>query len=159
MMLRIVHRHNPACSTSLILAKLSNPSIAEHQPRYRTVVLLGYGRGKRMGFPTLNLEIPVRFPYPYGIYAGHVWVNEKKYFGAFHFGPVPTFKQIQLSLEVFLLHRRSHVRERSVIFQLMHYLRPIMGFPTPDLLSAQIRRDVELVETLLDVPPSELQSS
>lgn len=145
---KVVHQYNPDISTSLLITKLLNSHIADRQPRYRTIVISGHGRGKNMGFPTQNLKIPPHFPYQFGIYAGHVWLKNKKYQGAFHYGPIPTFNQSKASLEVFLLHRRQDIAQNSITFQLIQYIRPILAFSSENLLIKQICRDVELIKTM-----------
>ncbi|MBI5619675.1 riboflavin kinase, partial [Candidatus Gottesmanbacteria bacterium] len=63
----------------------------------------GKGRGKLLGFPTINLEIPEGLTLKEGIWAVWVTIAGKRYGGALHFGPVPTFREREKSLEVFLL--------------------------------------------------------
>lgn len=146
---KIVHQQQPAHSTSLLIAKLINPHIADHHPRFTTTVILGQGKGKHLGFPTLNLKIPAAFPYQHGIYAGYVWLKTKKYLGAFHFGPIPVFNQTKANLEVHLLHRQQDIIQSQIDFQFLHYLRPIKSFPNQAELINQITQDVNVVQTLL----------
>ena len=121
------------------------------QTKYRARVFRGYGRGKKLGFPTLNLKKPNHFPYEYGIYAGYVWLGRKRYQGAFHYGPIPTFAQPKASLEVFLLDRRRDVAAGEVSFEMVQYLRPILAFASEAELFRQIGRDVEQVKTALSI--------
>lgn len=146
---KIVHHHNPHHSTSLLIAKLINPFLTQDHPRFTTPVISGHHRGKDIGYPTLNLKVPPRFPYQHGIYAGLVWLGNQKYQGAFHYGPIPVFHQTKPSLEVYLLNRRQNITRQQIDFQLLHYLRPIKTFPSPQELQAQISQDVQLVQTLL----------
>src|SRR3989338_9934170 len=67
----------------------------------------GKGRGKLLGYPTINLEIPEGLELQEGIWAVWVIINGKKYRGALHFGPVPTFGESAESLEVFLLDAKE----------------------------------------------------
>ena len=127
--------------------------MANRQTKYRTRVVRGYGRGKSLGFPTLNLEEPKPFPHEYGIYAGYVWLGRKKYQGAFHYGPIPTFGQRKASLEVFLLDRRRDVTADEVSFEMVQYLRPIVAFRSEAELFKQIGRDVEQVKAVLIPQP------
>jgi len=151
---QVVHGHNPKYSTSTLVNKLMDPNADDYKSRYRAKIVSGYGRGKGMGFPTVNLKIPEHFPYHHGIYAGYIWLKSKRYKGAFHFGPVPTFKQGDVSLEVFLLSRKRDITQKTITFQLVQYLRPIIAFASKNLLLKQIHRDVELVKTVLDTSMS-----
>jgi D-glycero-beta-D-manno-heptose 1-phosphate adenylyltransferase len=147
--LKIVHSHNPAISTSLIIAKIINPHIGPNKPVFTAKVITGHGRGKDLGYPTLNLIKPADFPYQHGIYAGWVWFNRRRYPGAFHFGPIPAFNQNQESLEVYALTSKSlSVPPLTVRFQLIQYLRPIKAFASLPDLSVQISQDVQLVKVL-----------
>jgi len=188
--LKIAHQHNPSLSTSMLIAQIINPHIAgladpitkisksrratKKPPLFSTNTITGHGRGKLLGYPTLNLQKPKNFPYQHGIYAGHIWLlknmNSKsrrrrvpdlpaetsakagrtKYLAAFHFGPIPTFNQTQESLEAFLIDRSENISNKRVKFQLVHYLRPIKSFSTKKDLTTQIAIDVNLTQTLLD---------
>jgi cytidyltransferase-like protein len=147
--LRIVHRYNPNYSTSLLIAKLLGPHIEGYENRYQAPIIPGHGRGRSLGFPTLNLKIPLHFPYRHGIYAGYVWLGPQRYRGAFHFGPVPVFDQNKVTLEVFLLNHRRDIKRPAVSFQLVHYLRPVRAFPNQTDLCSEISRDIELVKLTL----------
>ena len=59
---------------------------------YTSKVIKGRGRGREIGYPTLNLGIPRNFSVRQGVFAGWVIIDGHQYPGAFHFGPVPTFK-------------------------------------------------------------------
>src|SRR3989344_5941092 len=71
--------------------------------KFTTPVIKGHGRGKTLGFPTFNLQIPADLQHKHGIYAGFVWIDKQKYPGAFHFGPIPVFSDSSPHLEVFVL--------------------------------------------------------
>ena len=70
---------------------------------YTAHVITGAGRGKGLGFPTVNLEIPPQLTIAEGIYAVDVEVAGARYKGAMHFGPIPVFNDPKPSLEIFIL--------------------------------------------------------
>lgn len=117
--------------------------------KFTTKVLLGWGRGKTLGFPTFNLKIPANLTIKHGIYAGWVWIKTKKYAGAFHYGPIPVFNQPGDHLEVFVLNYQSNRSLHKLTFELVHYLRPIKNFASPQDLAAQISLDVSQAEAML----------
>lgn len=133
---KIVHSHNPQISSSQLLEASSHSSI------YTSPVISGKGRGKSLGFPTLNLIIPQNLNVKIGIYAGWVIVGQHRYPGAFHFGPVPTFSNPKPSLEVFVLDHTFTPTPEAVSFQLVSYLRPIQTFSSTSQLARQISKDV-----------------
>ncbi len=117
--------------------------------KFTTKVTRGQGRGKTLGFPTLNLQIPQNFTAQSGIYTGYVWLHRHKYLGAFHYGPRPAFKDKHKSLEVFVLGYSSNSLINQLTFQLVHYLRPIRNFSTPAALARQISLDIKKTRQLL----------
>ena len=105
-------------------------------------VISGKGRGKVLGFPTLNLEIPENFDIQQGIYSCVTFIDEKRYKGALHWGPIPVFNHAEKSLEIFVLDWDGVKNPERVSFEIGKYLRPIQNFPNPKALSAQITTDV-----------------
>lgn len=118
--------------------------------RYSGNVIAGKGRGKQMGFPTLNLSIPDPLPYTHGIYAGWVWIDGARHPGAFHFGPIPVFREQKVSLEVFVIDTILEKIPVAVEFELVVYLRAIEHFADTATLAAQIKKDVERTRKILD---------
>lgn len=142
--------------------------------KYTSTVITGQGRGKGLGFPTFNLQIPSALKLKPGIYACWVWIERKQYQGAMHFGPIPVFNQTSLSLEIFVLdysaddltrpsaatgsrygqigsQREAVLRRRvnRLTFTPIKYLRPIKNFPSSQALSNQISHDVAQIRRLL----------
>jgi len=120
---------------------------------YKTKQIKGKGRGKLLGYPTINLEIPDGFNEKEGIYAGWVWIEKKRYKGAFHFGPVPTFHETEKSLEVFLIDAvekdLGNLEKNIIEFELVKKIRDIVDFSTSQELSEKITQDVKDIETIL----------
>lgn len=117
--------------------------------KYTCKVIKGKGRGKKVGFPTFNLEIPANFSEKNGIYACWTWIKRKKYMGALHFGPIPTFNDKDKSLEVYILDYKDSRKFSAIQFELVKYLRPIKSYSTVSALNNQIAKDVSLVRKLL----------
>ncbi len=115
----------------------------------------GDGRGKLLGFPTINLVIPADLSLEEGIYAVWIWLDEKKYPGALHYGPIPTFHKSQLSLEVFVLTTdelaNEQVERATITVEPVKRLRAIQNFPDSEALIKQITADVAAVKALLPV--------
>lgn len=111
-------------------------------------VISGKGRGRGLGFPTLNLEIPKNFDVKEGIYACTISIDDAVYKGALHYGPIPVFGDTKKSLEIFVLDWNGLTRPENIRFQLANYLRPIRNFENPERLSAQIAEDIERIKNL-----------
>ncbi len=117
---------------------------------FNASVISGKGRGKGMGFPTLNLQIPPQLDALHGIYAGWVWIGEQQFQGAFHYGPIPTFQDAGVSLEVYLLDSDIEVPPKAVRFELVKRLREVRTFDSVEALVAQIELDVKQCKEVLE---------
>lgn len=121
--------------------------------RFNSHQIKGKGRGKLLGFPTINLEIPKKFNLKEGIYAVKVLLEGKDYAGAMHFGPIPTFKENEKTLEVFLIDTADSDIPTSETFDVetIQYLRPVLSFLNPEDLSKQISEDVITIRKILNL--------
>lgn len=114
--------------------------------RFTTNQIKGKGRGKLLGYPTINLEVPIGFDLADGIYAAWVTINGTKFRGALHWGPIPTFEETNKSLEVYVLgvgdHELEHADLSAVTVEPVARLRNIGKFATITSLTRQIELDV-----------------
>ena len=112
----------------------------------------GKGRGKFLGYPTINMAIPADFELDEGIYAVCVTVQGTRFRGAMHWGPVPTFDATEPSLEVFVLGADGvldHADVSVVSIEIVKKLRDIIKFPSVDTLTTQMDKDVRLARQIL----------
>ncbi len=133
--------------------------IAKHNQQLLVVKFVsrqqkGDGRGKKMGFPTLNLEIPANLNLAHGIYAAHVQIAGHRYKGALHFGPIPTFDKPVPTIEIFLLDTDSiptNLIENQIpiTVTIEARLREVILFSKKEDLTKQISQDVAAVSKLL----------
>lgn len=117
--------------------------------RYRARIVAGRGRGKRIGFPTVNLDIPEGLGATHGIYAGWLHIHDKRLPAAIHYGPVPTFHEAAPTLEAYLLSGHVSALPSEVEFELVAHVRDIKMFLSAEELAAQIKSDIEDVEKIL----------
>jgi riboflavin kinase / FMN adenylyltransferase len=117
----------------------------EIMSEYKARVVPGAGRGKKIGFPTLNLEIPEDFDYDHGIYEGWVVMGDKRHKGAFHYGPIPSFDNKNTSLEVFVLDIDLKESPEFVVFSLVKFIRKIRKFASTEELAQQIKEDIKKI--------------
>lgn len=122
--------------------------------RYAARVVRGRGDGRRIGIPTLNLEIPPDLDAGHGIYAGRVHIHGREYAAVFHFGPVPTFRIATPSLEAHLLDAALQEPPPAVEFELAARLRDVEHFETTEALVARIEEDIRRTRTLLNQKPA-----
>ena len=122
--------------------------------KFKSRHIKGKGRGKILGFPTINLEIPKRFSLAIGIWAVKVWIKDNKYIGALHFGSVPTFKEDELSLEVFLINTNNKnipdLDFEDITIEPVKRIRDVELFSSSEKFIDQIKRDVENVKKVFN---------
>lgn len=114
----------------------------------RGKVVHGKGRGKKIGFPTANIDtnyesklIPAR-----GIYVVAVYLPQKGIYkmGAMNIGNNPTFETVQsLNIEVFILDFDEDIYGETIECYFLSYIRPEMKYPGLDELITQISKDVQ----------------
>ena len=114
----------------------------------------GKGRGKFIGFRTINLEIPKSFSLKDGVYAVWVKIDDKKYKGALHFGSVPTFNEPRKSLEVFLIDvndRKITLIIQIIKVEIIQRIRDVIKFNSKEELRNQIKKDIQEIKKILQI--------
>jgi len=113
----------------------------------------GHGRGKHLGYPTINLEIPKDLSMDTGVYAAWVEIKDKTYKGALHYGPTLTFGDKTKSLEVYLLDVMNEDIPETINvpigIDIVTKLRDVERFNDADSLVEQIGIDVKKVRIIL----------
>jgi riboflavin kinase/FMN adenylyltransferase len=105
-------------------------------------VVRGAGRGRRLGFPTANIQLIPQVLPPRGVYAVIVDVAGRRWRGVMNLGMRPTFGQGPMVCEVHLLGFSGTLLRRAVTVALLVRLRGERRFPSPQALSRQVRRDI-----------------
>ncbi len=113
----------------------------------------GQGRGHKVGFPTVNLVIPEDLVLDDGIYAVWVVIDSRTYKGALHYGSIPTFNQIDKTLEVHILDMTDDSMpdtiDTPIEIDVVERLREVRKFDDVESLAIQIANDVKNVNTIL----------
>src|ERR1700682_5813520 len=120
-------------------------------------VIEGEQRGRRIGFPTLNLGPPPprELLPPEGVYAVRVQTPGGPVGGMMNLGPRPTFGDSATSLEAHLFDTSGDFYGAYVRIDFVARLRETRKFASAELLSKQLahdERDARSALTLLNVP-------
>lgn len=114
--------------------------------KFKSKQVRGAGRGHRIGFPTINLIVPENLEMDDGIYAVRVKILSTNYIGALHYGPIPTFDEVNKTMEVYLLDVDDasipDVADNEVEIEVVKFLRKIKKFEGIIDLAKQIELDV-----------------
>lgn len=114
------------------------------------IVVHGNGNGKKIGFPTANLDIGSYALPKTGVYAVKVIHNNKPYLGMANIGIHPTIKQIEKPLlEVNIFKFNRDIYGQSLQVEFIKYLRSEKKFPSLKALIKQLKSDQVRVNRLL----------
>ena len=121
--------------------------------QFTTVTVRGHGRGRNLGFPTINMVVPNAIPVSFlqGVYAARAVVQNRHYSGMLYYGSAPTFGQKQIALEMYLFDTDDlYVGEdETITVEIVQYIRSVQNFDTPELLIVQMEKDDVLVRKVL----------
>ena len=117
--------------------------------RVRGRVEPGAGRGKGLGFPTLNLRLAPGQAVRHGIYAMRIDVDGRSHPAAGYVGSRPTFGESDPVLEAYLLDFTGDLYGKEVDAEFVAFLRPDQTFATPEALSMQMREDCDKARAIL----------
>jgi riboflavin kinase/FMN adenylyltransferase len=124
-------------------------------------IISGRGKGKELGFPTLNMEKPNQILPTDGVYAGTVEIGKdlqqvcesnNKLSAAFSLGIAKTYSvDNPLLIESHLLETNTKILESEWLsMDFMEFIRKQREFETEKKLSEQIAKDCEQIKTVLD---------
>ena len=109
-------------------------------------VVDGYKVGRKIGFPTANLQVdfPNKLIPSIGVYAVCVYVNGGKYKGMLNIGYRPTINNgTDLSIEVHILDFQGDIYHQKMRIEFIDFLRPEEKFNSVDELILQMQKDKE----------------
>jgi len=116
----------------------------------RGLVVAGDGRGRELGFPTANLQLPPAKLIPAaGIYAAYARSPGGIHPAAVSIGTRPTFGPGPMMVEAYLLHFTGDLYGAMLELCLAARLRDERAFPSTDDLVRQIADDVAAVPEAL----------
>jgi riboflavin kinase/FMN adenylyltransferase len=115
-------------------------------------VIHGEGRGKKINFPTANIDYPKQkvIP-PNGIYACWARLGDEHFMAATNIGLNPTFTPERKvpSLEAYLLDFDRDIYGETLTLEFIKRLRDEIRYTTVEALIDQIHKDVEQTRAIL----------
>jgi len=117
--------------------------------RIRGKVEPGHGRGKGLGFPTLNLPLAQGQDLAHGIYAMRVYHKGRRYAAAGYVGASPTFGDGTPALEAYLLDFDGNLYGEDVELEFIALLRGDRAFADKEALAKQMAEDCDAARVVL----------
>lgn len=120
------------------------------------VVVEGERRGRKLGFPTVNLDTEWEILPKPGVYATYVRLPDGFHESITNIGIRPTFEESKLTVETHLFDFNDDLYGKKVGVSFVERLRDEKRFASVDELVAQIEHDVAAVRGILrDYPKDE----
>ena len=117
-------------------------------------VVHGRQLGRKLGFPTANIQISdgKSFPLNHGVYAVTADTENRRFCGIANAGIRPTIGGHQFQLEVHLFDFQDDIYAKQISVTFIRFIRPEKRFNSPEELAEQIGRDIEVVKQALSHP-------
>lgn len=150
------HISSTAVRRMVAAGDLAGVAVALGRPYAATgVVAPGDGRGRGLGYPTLNVALadPRKLLPPHGVYAVRVDTPGGRFGGMMNLGPRPTFDDEAPRLEAHLFGARGDFYGRTVRVGFVARLRDTMKFPSAQALVEQLARDSDAAHRALTEVP------
>ncbi len=142
-------------SSSTIRQKISEGSIVNlnnllgYKYFLKGIIVEGEKRGRKIGFPTTNINTKWElFPKP-GVYATISGVKGSRYKSITNIGFRPTFGENKLLIETHLFDFSDSVYGEEIIVEFYQRLRDEKKFDSIEELISQIKADIEEVKNIL----------
>ena len=112
-------------------------------------VVIGAGRGRRLGFPTANLVTRKELLPREGVYAVRVRYGRRMYDAVVNIGRRPTFAGEEPTIEIHLLDFSGDLYGRHLRLYFVARLRDERRFPSAPALQAAVRSDIDRARAIL----------
>ncbi len=114
-------------------------------------VVKGEERGRKLGFPTANLDVhPRQALPPFGIYATLAHIDRKTYQSVTNIGIRPTFSEGRRTIEVYILDFSGDIYGKELKVDFIEKLRDEQRFNSVDDLIKQMAEDVKHGRAILN---------
>lgn len=147
-------------SSTLIREKVRSGDVAGAarllgRPHFvRGRVTPGAGRGRTLGFPTANLDVPSELLLPgKGVYATRVRLEDRLLASVSNLGTRPTFEGGRRVLETFILELDENLYGCELTVEFLAKIREERKFSSPEDLQARISKDIEIARRYFSPSP------
>ena len=147
-------------SSSEVRKKLADGSVIEVTrmlSRYYEIdgiVEKGFQRGRKLGFPTINVGLKNTIVPKHGVYAVLIKIlsNNKQITlkGAASIGSRPTYGDYEPNIEVFIFDFDENLYGAHVSISLVKFIRPELKFSSEVELISQMKEDCKTIKDYLD---------
>nr|MBQ8244232.1 riboflavin biosynthesis protein RibF [Oscillospiraceae bacterium] len=115
-----------------------------HPHILRGTVVHGHKLGRRLGFPTANLQLIPGLAVPkFGVYACRCVIDGVSHPAVTNVGTRPTVEGQSVTVEPWILDYEGDLYGREITLEFYYFIRPEKKFPDLDALKAEILRNAQ----------------
>jgi len=151
----VIKINNNAVSSTYIRALIKKGELIRAQKLLtRPVSILGtvskgISLGRKIGFPTANIDPHHEVIPPPGVYAVRVFFKNKKFYGACYIGSKPTFLTNNAQrIEVYIFNFKKNIYGKYLEMQFIKKIRDEKRFGSISALATQIKKDATIVKRM-----------
>lgn len=115
-------------------------------------VIKGISLGRKLGFPTANIDPHHEVIPPVGVYAVRIMYDSKRLDGVCNIGVKPTFffnKTSNPDVELHIINFRDNLYRKDLEIQFIKKIRNEKKFSSPGVFKEQIKKDIKLAKSIL----------
>jgi len=115
-------------------------------------VVHGDALGKKINFPTANIEIPETYKIipKNGVYLVKAIINSERYFGMMNIGVRPTIGGEKKSLEIHFFNFKDNIYNKTISVEIICKIRDEEKFSSIDELKIQLKKDEQFCLKLIN---------
>ena len=114
------------------------------------VVVNGFKVGRKLGYPTANIEVPTEKLIPCdGVYVVKAELEGRMFGGMLNIGWRPTFNGNRRTIEVNLIDFDGNIYSEHITLRFIDFLRPEQKFESPEALIRQLAIDEQKAREVL----------
>jgi riboflavin kinase/FMN adenylyltransferase len=115
------------------------------------VVVNGFKVGRKLGYPTANIEVPTEKLIPCdGVYVVKAELEGRMFGGMLNIGWRPTFNGNRRTIEVNLFDFDGNIYSEHITLRFIDFLRPEQKFESPEALIRQLAIDEQKAKEVLN---------
>lgn len=112
-------------------------------------VVHGRERGRKIGFPTANIQSRTECLPPDGVYATRLILDDGPHASITNIGMRPTFAEPERTIEAHVFDFNRDIYDQEVHLEVIERIRPERKFESGDALAAQIAADLKRARAIL----------
>ncbi|HHW56595.1 MAG TPA: bifunctional riboflavin kinase/FAD synthetase [Clostridia bacterium] len=115
-------------------------------------VIHGQQLGRKLGFPTANLQIPEDLVLPKaGVYVTRVKIHDKLYIAVTNIGLKPTFNEKNISIESYILDFNENLYDTYLEVEFITRIRDEIKFKNTEDLKGQVFKDIDYAKNFKNI--------